>query len=193
MSSHKRIVLNTFGSFGDVHPYMALAMELQARGHKPVIATSPLYRPKIEGAGLSFALGCDIRICSDNSKFALPAAKLGLGYGLPGIKRFVDTVGPSFTKEFFFTARQFDAAEALAMGLAHERNPRLVLKGVAGSTEGLQVRQLVVRPVRFDVMGDKTPCTATTNANVSISIEHGLSDTSPTRVIDTRVPRPLRR
>lgn len=55
MSSHKRIVLNTFGSFGDVHPYMALAIELQARGHKPVIAASPLYRKKIEGAGLSFA------------------------------------------------------------------------------------------------------------------------------------------
>jgi len=55
MPNHKRIVLNTFGSFGDIHPYMALAIELQARGHEPVIATSPLYREKIEGAGLSFA------------------------------------------------------------------------------------------------------------------------------------------
>ena len=49
-----RIVLNTFGSFGDVHPYMAIAMELQARGHEPVVATSDLYREKIEGAGLRF-------------------------------------------------------------------------------------------------------------------------------------------
>ena len=47
-----RIVLNTFGSFGDIHPYMAIAMELQARGHTPVIATSEVYREKIEGAGL---------------------------------------------------------------------------------------------------------------------------------------------
>ena len=47
-----RIVLNTFGSFGDIHPYMALAMELQARGHVPVVATSDVYREKIEGAGL---------------------------------------------------------------------------------------------------------------------------------------------
>lgn len=47
-----RIVLNTFGSFGDIHPYMALAMELQARGHMPVIATSNVYQEKIEGAGL---------------------------------------------------------------------------------------------------------------------------------------------
>jgi rhamnosyltransferase subunit B len=50
-----RIVLNTFGSFGDIHPYMAIAMELQRRGHKPVIATMPIYREKLEGAGLEFA------------------------------------------------------------------------------------------------------------------------------------------
>jgi rhamnosyltransferase subunit B len=47
-----RIVLNTFGSFGDIHPYMAIALELQARGHAPVIATSEVYREKIESAGL---------------------------------------------------------------------------------------------------------------------------------------------
>lgn len=47
-----RIILNTFGSFGDIHPYMALALELQERGHAPVIATSDVYREKIEGAGL---------------------------------------------------------------------------------------------------------------------------------------------
>jgi MGT family glycosyltransferase len=50
-----RIVLNTFGSFGDIHPYMAIAMELQRRGHMPVIATMSMYREKIEGAGLEFA------------------------------------------------------------------------------------------------------------------------------------------
>ena len=55
MLESKRIVLTTFGSFGDIHPYMAIAMELQARGHKPVIATSALYREKIEGVGLRFA------------------------------------------------------------------------------------------------------------------------------------------
>jgi len=49
-----RIILNTFGSFGDIHPYMALAMELQRRGHTPVIATMEIYREKIEGAGLEF-------------------------------------------------------------------------------------------------------------------------------------------
>jgi UDP:flavonoid glycosyltransferase YjiC (YdhE family) len=49
-----RIILNTFGSFGDIHPYMSLAMELQRRDHKPAIATMEIYREKIQGAGLEF-------------------------------------------------------------------------------------------------------------------------------------------
>lgn len=54
MSTNKRIVLSTFGSFGDIHPYMAIAMELRRRGHHPVIATSELYREKMEAAGFEF-------------------------------------------------------------------------------------------------------------------------------------------
>ncbi len=49
-----RIVLSTFGSFGDIHPYMAIAMELKRRGHKPVIATMEVYREKVEGIGVEF-------------------------------------------------------------------------------------------------------------------------------------------
>jgi UDP:flavonoid glycosyltransferase YjiC (YdhE family) len=52
MTNGKRIVLSTFGSFGDVHPYIAIALELQARGHTPVIATSGSYREKVEALGL---------------------------------------------------------------------------------------------------------------------------------------------
>src|SRR5439155_21453064 len=48
----KRIVLSTFGSFGDVHPYIAIALELKARGHSPVIATSEVYREKMAAIGL---------------------------------------------------------------------------------------------------------------------------------------------
>ena len=51
----KRIVLSTFGSFGDVHPYMAMALELKARGHRPVIATPAMYREKTDAAGLELA------------------------------------------------------------------------------------------------------------------------------------------
>jgi enoyl-CoA hydratase len=87
---------------------------------KPSIA---MIRGFCMGGGLGFALGCDIRLAADDARFALPAAKLGLGYGLSGIKRFVDAVGPAFTKEIFFTARTFDAGEAAAMGLVNRALP----------------------------------------------------------------------
>jgi UDP:flavonoid glycosyltransferase YjiC (YdhE family) len=48
----KRIVISTFGSFGDVHPYIAIALELKRRGHRPVIATSEIYREKTDAVGL---------------------------------------------------------------------------------------------------------------------------------------------
>ncbi|MFL5053164.1 MAG: enoyl-CoA hydratase [Xanthobacteraceae bacterium] len=83
---------------------------------KPTIA---MIRGYCIGGGVGLAVCCDLRICSDNSRFAVPAAKLGLGYGFTGIKRLSDLVGPAFAKEIFFTARQFDAEEARAMGLVN--------------------------------------------------------------------------
>lgn len=71
------------------------------------------------GGGVALSLCCDLRICGEGSQFAIPAAKLGLGYGFPGLKRLVDVVGPAFAKEMFFTARRFDAQEARAMGLVN--------------------------------------------------------------------------
>ncbi|MFL5067905.1 MAG: enoyl-CoA hydratase [Xanthobacteraceae bacterium] len=87
---------------------------------KPTIA---MIRGYCIGGGVGLAVCCDLRICSDNSRFAVPAAKLGLGYGFTGIKRLSDLVGPAFAKEIFFTARQFDAEEARAMGLVNRVVP----------------------------------------------------------------------
>jgi rhamnosyltransferase subunit B len=50
-----RIVLATFGSLGDLHPTLALALELRRRGHDAVIATSEPYRAKVTALGLLFA------------------------------------------------------------------------------------------------------------------------------------------
>lgn len=55
MSFGKRIVFATFGSLGDLHPYLALALELKRRGHQPVIATFDGYREAVETAGVEFA------------------------------------------------------------------------------------------------------------------------------------------
>jgi enoyl-CoA hydratase/carnithine racemase len=87
---------------------------------KPTIA---MIRGYCIGGGVGLAVCCDLRICADNSRFAVPAAKLGLGYSYPGLKRLVDVVGPSFAREIFFTARQFDASEAREMGLVNRVVP----------------------------------------------------------------------
>jgi enoyl-CoA hydratase len=71
------------------------------------------------GGGVGLAVCCDMRICSDNSRFAIPAAKLGLGYGYEHIRKLSNLVGPSCAKEIFFTARQFNAEEAHGMGLVN--------------------------------------------------------------------------
>ena len=83
---------------------------------KPTIA---LIRGYCVGGGLGLASNCDIRIANEEARFAMPAAKLGLGYDVNGIRRFVEVLGPSFAKEMFFTARQFDAKEASAMGFVN--------------------------------------------------------------------------
>ena len=87
---------------------------------KPTIA---MIRGYCIGGGVSLALCCDLRICSEGSKFGVPAAKLGLGYRYDGLKKLVDLVGPSFAKEIFYTARQFTAVEAQMMGLVNRVVP----------------------------------------------------------------------
>jgi enoyl-CoA hydratase/carnithine racemase len=81
---------------------------------KPTIA---MIRGYCIGGGLNLAICCDMRYATAGSRFALPAAKLGLGYGYSGLRRYIQTLGPAITKEIFFTARQFDAEEALRWGV----------------------------------------------------------------------------
>src|SRR4029077_2859254 len=75
------------------------------------------------GGGTAIAAACDIRIAAEDARFAVPAAKLGLGYRYAGIKQLADLVGPSYTAEIFFTARQFTAQEALQMNLVNRVVP----------------------------------------------------------------------
>jgi enoyl-CoA hydratase len=92
---------------------------------KPTIA---MIRGYCIGGGVGLAACCDLRIASANSRFAVPAAKLGLGYSFNGLKRLIDIVGPAFAKEIFFTARQFDAEEARIMGFVNRIVPEAELE-----------------------------------------------------------------
>jgi enoyl-CoA hydratase len=80
------------------------------------------------GGGLGLAACCDIRFCSEGSRFGLPAARLGLGYSLASIKRLVDVVGIPAAKDICLSARRYDAREAEAMGLVHGVLPDAALE-----------------------------------------------------------------
>lgn len=72
---------------------------------------------------MNIAVCCDLRVCDEKSRFAVPAAKLGLGYGYVHIQRLQDLVGPQYALEILLTARQFDAGEAKQMGLVNRVVP----------------------------------------------------------------------
>lgn len=69
------------------------------------------------GGGLNLALCCDVRIACDNSSFAIPAGKMGLGYRMTAIRNLVTVVGPANALDIFLSARRLGSDEALRMGL----------------------------------------------------------------------------
>jgi enoyl-CoA hydratase len=98
---------------------------------KPTIA---MIRGFCIGGGLAVALNADLRIAGDDARFAIPAAKLGLGYGFDGVRHLTGIVGPAYAKEILFTARQFDAEEALRMGLVNRVVPTGALEAETRET-----------------------------------------------------------
>jgi enoyl-CoA hydratase/carnithine racemase len=80
---------------------------------KPVVAK---IRGICMGGGLGLAAACDVRIASADATFRMPAARLGLGYNFGGIRRFMNVIGAANTADIFFSARKFDARDALRMG-----------------------------------------------------------------------------
>lgn len=72
------------------------------------------------GGGLNLATCCDLRFCSTTSKFAMPAAKLALGYPYHALRRLIAAIGPAAAKQLMFTAKSIDAATALRLGFVQE-------------------------------------------------------------------------
>lgn len=103
------------------------------RGYNTVMAsakpTIAMVRGYCIGGGTGIAICCDMRICSEDAQFGVPAAKLGLGYSYEHIRKLVDLVGPSAAKEIFYTARRFNAEEAREMRLANRVVPAAELDG----------------------------------------------------------------
>lgn len=97
--------------------------EIAARGHAGLATLSKPLIAMIEGfcvgGGLAIALAADVRFAASNARFAIPAARLGLGYDYRGIAALARLVGPSAAKDILFSARFLESDEALRLGLVN--------------------------------------------------------------------------
>lgn len=110
-------------SSGQVSAYDSLldeALHALQRSDKPVVS---MIRGYCIGGGVEISLACDLRYCSEDAQFAIPAARLGLAYGVDGTRRLIETVGHANAREIFFTGRRYSAAEAVSIGLVHRVLP----------------------------------------------------------------------
>lgn len=87
---------------------------------KPIIA---MIHGFCLGGGLALAVCCDIRLADDASQFAIPAAKLGIGYNARWVRPILSAVPAASAKELLFTGRRFRSAEAEAIGLVNRLTP----------------------------------------------------------------------
>lgn len=102
------------------------ALAALASVEKPVIA---MIQGFCFGGGCSVALMCDLRLCADDSRFSIPAARLGIAYGIErGVERLVHVVGTANALEILLTARVYNAEEAHQMGLVNRVVPKAELE-----------------------------------------------------------------
>ena len=75
------------------------------------------------GAGMELALCCDIRIAAEGTLFSIPEVQLGIVPDMGGTQRLPRTIGIGMAKELIYSARRFDAAEALRIGFVNHVYP----------------------------------------------------------------------
>lgn len=107
---------NSEASVAHYNQSVAEAQEAITRCRVPVIAA---ISGICYGGGLGLALSCDLRYASPASKFRMPAARLGLGYGYRGMKSIVQNLGPTAAAEAFYTAKVYVATEAAHIGMVN--------------------------------------------------------------------------
>jgi enoyl-CoA hydratase/carnithine racemase len=87
---------------------------------RPVVAA---IRGICFGGGVALAAACDLRVAASDARFCIPAARLGVAYGVGGTARLSHMIGASLAAEMLITARVYSAHEALMRGLVHQVAP----------------------------------------------------------------------
>jgi enoyl-CoA hydratase len=95
--------------------------------------TVALIKGACMGAGVSVAGSCDLRVAADDAFFAVPAAKLGLGYDPRGIARFIRVFGAGAARQAIFTGDRLPASRAHALGAVHAIAPAAEIDAIAAA------------------------------------------------------------
>ena len=103
------------------------------------------------GAGCDLAAACDIRIIADSARMGINPVKLGLVYFPKALQRFINLIGPGYTKELFFTGRFFPAERVKEMGLVNYVIPAAELLDATYS-----LAQEIAENAPLAVAGDKS-------------------------------------
>ena len=118
--------------FDEVRDSLEANQRYEAMGNAGMSRLADCNKPTIAmlqgwclGGGVAITLNCDMRMADESLRYGIPAARLGIGYRWPGIKKLVDTVGAPNAREIFLTARRFNAQDALRMGFVN----RVVARG----------------------------------------------------------------
>jgi len=83
------------------------------------------------GAGLCFALACDLRLAAADAKLAASFVRLGLHPGMGATFFLPRLIGPAAAADLLLTGRSVDAYEALRLGLVNQVHPPEALDGAA--------------------------------------------------------------
>lgn len=103
----------------DVLAYEDAVRDAESALRNSVLPTIAAVNGVCYGGGLGLAGSCDLRYAARSARFCMPAARLGLGYGLDGVQAFLQLLGPAFLKEVFFTGTPFDAEQATRIGFVN--------------------------------------------------------------------------
>lgn len=128
--------------------------DLLERHPAPSVA---LVRGPAYGAGFELACACDFRVADASAVFCAPPAKLGIVYAPKGLMRVAKVVGWQATRVLFLTARQVDAAQALALGL---------VEGVGGEAEAQALCATLLTMAPLAVAGMRSALNALTRGEL---------------------------
>lgn len=136
-----RIVLSNIGTYGDIHPLIAVALELKRRGHTPVMALPAVYETKIKGAGLDFhAIRPDI----DPTNTALVAMIYDVKKGTEtGLREFLFPVLRQTYDDLLDAATKPTRADLLLLGELNYAGP------IVAEKTGIPWASYVLAPLSF--------------------------------------------